>query len=164
MRTKQLTIITLLLLFTSIAGKAQIKGGLGLNYATDINSIGISINGQYDINKKLGATASFTYYFENSNVNWYAFDFNATYNLMEIGGMGKLYGIGGLNFTIVKVDVLGYYDWIGDSSTTDTNIGLNIGGGVNFDITDKISVAPETVLTISNGSYLRIGARVMYAF
>lgn len=163
MKTRQFFAITALLMLIAFAGNAQIKVGAGLSYATDINSAGISINGQYDINEDWAATGGFTYFLEKDYVKWSALDFNANYNITEVGDKSKLYGIGGLNVTFAKLDIPGLSDFMGDVSTSESNVGLNLGAGMNFGLSDKLTLAPEMTYTISSGSYLRIGARIMFS-
>lgn len=163
MKTKQLFLLIALFTLTTVVSKAQLKVGAGLHYATDIDNLGISLNGQYLINDDWTAAAGFTYFLETEYIKWSALDFNAHYSIKTIENVGALYGIGGLNITMIKIDIPGFSDWIGESSTSDSNVGLNIGAGLSIDISEKLVLAPEAVYTISSGGYLRIGAKLLFA-
>ena len=46
----------------------------------------------------------------------------------------------------------------------DTSIGLNLGVGANYKLTDNLNLAPEMRFTVMDGSYFRIGVAVQYMF
>jgi opacity protein-like surface antigen len=143
--------------------QAQFKIGPGVGFATDISSLSISANASYDINEKWAASGAFTYFLEKDNVKWSALDFNANYNITEIENVGALYGIGGINITMVKVDIPGLDDLLGSSSTSSSDFGINLGAGLNLELSDKITLAPELCYTIVNGGYLRAGVKLMFS-
>ena len=153
-------IIAVLLAGTFQEAKAQFTVGAGLGYATDISSLGISANVGYEINETWEATGSYTHFFEKDYVKWSAIDFNANYNISEIENLGKLYAIGGINITTVKLDIPGFNEVFGSSS--ESNFGVNIGAGLKVDLSEKMILAPEMTYSISSGSYLRIGAKLMF--
>ncbi len=84
--------------------KAQFSAGLGLNYATEVNTLGISAQVAYDFSDKWAATGAFTYYLEKNNLTWTNIDLNANYVFTEVGKMGKLYGIAGLSYLTSSYD------------------------------------------------------------
>lgn len=159
-------IITAILLLGSIQEtKAQLTVGAGIGYATDISSLGISANIGYEINETWAASGSYTHFLEKDYVKWSAIDFNANYNISEMENLGQFYAIGGINITTVKVDIPGVdLDGfsLGGGSVSDSNFGINIGAGLKVDLSEKMILAPEMTYTISNGSYLKIGAKVMF--
>ncbi len=156
-------IITILMTGMFNNAKAQFSVGPGLGFATDISSLGISANVGYEINEKWAASGAFTYFLEKEYVKWSALDFNANYNLTEIENIGALYGIGGINVTMVKIDIPGLNELFGSGSTSSSNFGLNLGAGLNIDLSDKMTLAPELAYTISNGGYLRAGVKLMFS-
>jgi hypothetical protein len=180
MKTKQLIFSAVLMVLTTFTSQAQFKAGAGIHYATDINSIGISVNAAYEFNDTWGAMGAFTYFPEKDYVKWSAVDFNGRYNFSQLGDNGVFYAIGGINITTVKVEIDGYsidYDYgdyysdyyssemsSGSTSASSSDVGLNIGVGMELGLSDKISLAPEAIYTISSGGYLRLGTKVMYSF
>ena len=155
-------IIAILLVGSFQETKAQFTVGAGLGYATDISSLGISANVGYEIDETWEATGSYTHFLEKDYVKWSAVDFNANYNISEIENLGKFYAIGGINITTVKLDIPGLSEFLGSSSTSESNFGVNIGAGLKVDLSEKMILAPEMTYSISSGSYLRIGAKLMY--
>lgn len=161
-------IILLVLVVSFSEAKAQISVGGGLHYGTDINNLGISINGKYEFNEKWAAAPSFTYFLKKNNVNWSALDLDANYQITDIENIGGLYGIGGLSMTFwgFKFDDsdLGEYAEIyGDLDTNVTEIGLNLGLGLNVVTSEKLAIAPEIRYTLGGVNYLRIGVKFMFA-
>ena len=160
---KLFVVIVAVLLFGSIQEtKAQFTVGAGLGYATDISSLGISANVGYEIDETWEATGSYTHFLKKDYVKWSAIDFNANYNISEIESLGNLYAIGGINITTVKLDIPGLSEFLGGNSTSESNFGLNIGAGLKVDLSEKMILAPEMTYSISSGSYLRIGAKLMF--
>ncbi|WP_321296370.1 outer membrane beta-barrel protein [Marinifilum fragile] len=155
-------IITILMTGMFNNAKAQFSVGPGLGFATDISSLGISANVGYEINEKWAATGVFTYFLEKDYVKWSTLDFNANYNLTEIENVGTLYGLGGINVTMAKIDIPGLSEVLG-SSTSSSDFGLNLGAGLNIGLSDKMTLAPEVSYTISSGGYLRAGAKLMFS-
>jgi len=157
-----IVIIAILFVGSFQETKAQFSVGAGLGYATDISSLGISANVGYEIDETWEATGSYTHFLEKDYVKWSAVDFNANYNISEIENLGKFYAIGGLNITTVKIDIPGLSEFLGSSSTSESNFGVNIGAGLKMDLSEKMILAPEMTYSISSGSYLRIGAKLMF--
>lgn len=155
-------IVAILLVGSFQETKAQFTVGAGLGYASDISSLGISANVGYEIDETWAATGSYTHFLKKDYVKWSAIDFNANYNISEIESLGNLYAIGGINITTVKLDIPGLSEVFGGSSASESNFGLNIGAGLKVDLSEKMILAPEMTYSISSGSYLRIGAKLMF--
>lgn len=151
--------------FTPNQTKAQqMAVGGGVFYASSVNSIGISLNGEYQFTDEWSAAPSFTYFLKKDDY-WtrMTLDLDANYKFKEIEGVGGLYGIGGIAFTF---DSFKWSDstWGGyDANTTSTTLGLNLGIGLNVPLAEKMTIAPELRYTIMSGGYLRIGAKFMYS-
>jgi hypothetical protein len=166
----------------SITGlKAQISAGAGVVYGTNINTVGFSVHGKYEFTDKWSADPAFTYFLKKDEVTWMALDFDANYILTEIDNVGKLYGIGGLNVTFYKINyefdlreytlnhtksasVYNPEATVYSTSASGSNIGLNLGIGLKVPVGRDMAVFPEIKYTISDGGYLRIGAKFMFGF
>jgi len=139
------------------------SAGFGLVYGTNINNIGFSANGKYEINEKWSAAPSFTYFLKKNSVNWSLLDLDANYQLTEIESLGSLYAIGGLNMTFFKIKYeadLGEYGDFSDSFTG-SDAGVNLGIGLNVPAGD-LAIAPEIKYTLGGANFLRIGVKVMF--
>ncbi|SFF28135.1 outer membrane beta-barrel protein [Sunxiuqinia elliptica] len=157
--------IMVLIMGTAVKqANAQFSIGPGIGFATDISSLGLSANAAYQIDESWAATASFTYFLEKDYLQWTAFDFNANYNLTDIENLGTLYGIGGINITSVSFDFPNFeHDDFSLESYSSSEFGINLGAGLNIDLSEKMVLAPEMTYTVSSGGYLRIGAKLMFA-
>lgn len=159
--------IMVLIMGTAVKqANAQFSIGPGIGFATDISSLGLSANAAYQIDESWAATASFTYFLEKDYLQWTAFDFNANYNLTDIENLGTLYGIGGINITSVSVDFPDFEfedEVVNVGSASSSDFGINLGAGLNIDLSEKMVLAPEMTYTVSSGGYLRLGAKLMFA-
>lgn len=159
-------VVILIVLFAFSEANAQISAGLGVHYGTDINNVGFSMNGEYQINEQWSAAPSFTLFLKKDYVTWSALDLDANYQITKIEKVGGLYGLAGLNMTFYKIKLeydLGVYGDYSDSASG-TEIGLSLGLGLDIPIGDKLALAPEIRYTVGGANYLRMGAKVMYAF
>lgn len=125
--------------------------GLMLGYGSKIENIGLGANAEFELSEKLKIAPGFLYYFTddhefvktnlwelNGNLNYYFIDSN------EIG----VYGLGGLNYThvSVKTDI----PFGGNYSDSSGKIGVNLGAGLNYHITERLSPFAELKFVISN--------------
>lgn len=166
MKTKN--ILFALFFFTAFLGSqkaiSQITAGAGIAYGTDVNTVGITINGQYFVNAKLAISPDFIYYFPRSmgsgfNFNWYEINANGNYYFSD-QGTAKIYGLAGLNLSIVSIPSIGFAG-VGSSAS---NMGLNLGGGADFDINSNITPFAQLKYTINSFGQLVISAGVRYSF
>ncbi len=137
---KVFIVLAIVSTFSFTEAKAQISAGGGLHYGTNINNIGISINGKYAFTEEWSAAPAFTYFIPKDGFTWMVLDLDANYKFMEFDGVGGLYGIGGLGMTFAhyKIDAdLGIY---GDysASGTSTAVGLNLGAGLEIPLNEKM--------------------------
>ncbi len=168
---KRLTLV-LLIAFVSLGTYAQtfdvsrLRAGAGFVYASDINNLGITFNGVYNLNDVWEGSLGITHIFPNNNLKYTVLDFDAHYIFYKANQELNFYGIGGLSFNFWKLDLPTYRigDFVYGGSTNGTEVGLNIGAGLNFKLTDFLNLAPEVRFTIMDGSYARIGATVQYMF
>ena len=160
---KVFIVLAIVSTFSFTEAKAQISVGGGLWYGTNINNIGISIDGKYAFTEEWSAAPAFTYFLPKSGFTWMTLDLDANYQITEFDGVGGLYGIGGLGMTFAR------FDWddglgsiLGSSSYTSTSVGLNLGAGLEIPLNEKMAVSPEMKITIGNGTFFRIGAKFMF--
>lgn len=168
MKTFLKTLFVSILFFVVSESHAQISVGGGLWYGTDINNVGISVNGKYEFNEQWSAAPSFTYFLKKDYLTWSALDFNANYQITEIENVGGLYGIGGFGLTFWGIDGKSsgldeLSEYIGASIDTNvTDFGVNLGLGLNVANNEKFAIAPEVMYTFGGTNYLRIGAKIMF--
>lgn len=177
--------IAILMLSGAFLGKvnaqeSKISVGAGLNYATKIENIGISLQGLYKINPTWEASPKFTYFFKKNFMSYSALDFNGHYVFSD-NGSSAFYALAGLNITFYKFDFGNgselefeideeydlYNDYLGGASFIDdkgSNMGLNLGIGTRFPISDKLDFNAEGKYILGNLNYLNLGVGILYKF
>ncbi len=154
----------------------KLRTGAGLSYASEINNIGVNLNGSYSITDEWEGALGFTHIFRKDYQSYNILDFDAHYIFHQQNEQLNFYGIGGLGFTFwnvnvpsrtvtenvpyageISVEVPGFKD-------NGSEIGLNLGIGANYKLSEELNLAPELRYTIMDGSYLRIGASIQYSF
>ena len=160
-----LLVLTLITFFSGKASAQNLKVGGGLFYATDLNNVGISVNGNYEFSKQLQLAPSFIYFLTKDYVSWKALDIDLHYKLVDNSGL-DIYAIGGLGLTFVSIDIptitLGGSSF-GGGSVSDSNFGVNVGAGVSKSL-GSVDLFAEAKYAITSGSYLKIGAGLLFGF
>jgi outer membrane protein X len=99
------------------------KIGVFLGYGTEVEELGIGVNGEFNINSKVSISPSFIYWFPEDPISWWEFNGNVNY-YFATGGSADFYGLAGLNLFGYNIDG-------GDG---ESEVGLNLGAGANFNI------------------------------
>ncbi|MCU4164316.1 outer membrane beta-barrel protein [Carboxylicivirga caseinilyticus] len=166
MKRNLLILFTLLFstgLFAQSIDGSKLRVGAGLVYATDINNVGVAINGVYSFTNQWEGAAGFTHVFKKNYVSYNIVDFDAHYVFHELSEKFNIYGLAGLGLTFWKIegiDIMGYT--IPDQ--TGSEVGVNLGVGGNYAITENLNLAPEVRFTVMDGSFARLGATLQYRF
>jgi outer membrane immunogenic protein len=119
----------------SFAANSQTRIGAFLGNGSEVSRWGIGANAEFFINDKMAISPSILFYFpEKSNgvkVSVWEVNGNFNYYFLQQDVVG-LYGLAGLNVTGVKVK----YDnsFFGSGSASDSNVGINLGIGANFNV------------------------------
>jgi len=161
-------------LFT-INTKAQKTVGGGLAYGSEIENIGIDITGQYFIKAPLAIEVSFTYYlpkdFGDSSsdfkIKWSELNANVNY-YFKVNGNIKPYGLGGLNMSFLTIPTFNigsiFSGGNGFENKTQSKVGLNIGGGADFDLGKNYTPFAQLKYVIGDADQLQILAGVRFKF
>jgi hypothetical protein len=190
MKNRLLLVVFLIAVSTSSfivkAQDSKISLGAGLNYATDIENIGISLQGLYSINSEWEVSPKFTYFFKKNYTTYSTLDFDGHYVFSD-NGTNAFYAIGGINLTFFKYKYDGpslvrsfelgddfeeaedlYNDIFSGISNNlewkDNEAGINLGVGARFSLTDALSVCTEAKYTTTYSGFLSVGAALMYKF
>lgn len=143
---------------------AQPRLGAGFVYGTEIEEFGVQVNGYYGLDQVLQGLrvgAEFAYYFAEDPVTFWTIDVNGQYRFSKPGPFG-FYAIGGLDIAQVSIDLdLGP---LGDASGSDTEIGLNVGLGVEYAVAPNIEVFGELkyVLSSYDQAVFAVGGRFLF--
>ena len=111
--------------------------GAQLLYGTEVNSLGIGAIAELPVADRMVISPSFSFYFPNEEgfVKTSAFEINGNLNYIFVEQDNlTFYGLGGLNYTNVKVKVDMSQVGMSNVSSSAGEIGLNLGAGANFNI------------------------------
>lgn len=144
--------------FVSISASAQ-QGktalGLNLSYGTDHKAIGIGAKGQYGLTDALRAEASFDYFLKKEGLSMWDINVNLHY-LFSVTEQFKVYPLAGVTFTNWTADFGDWddedmhaktrangEDYDDDYSSSTSKFGFNVGLGLQYDLTEKLSINLE---------------------
>lgn len=138
---KILTFVCVLMLGMGVS-QAQVHqgetaAGVNLVYGSEIKSLGLGARFQYGVLDQLRAEVGFNFFFEHDHNTWCDVNVNAHYLLGLLNDQLFLYPLVGLNYTMAKYN-----------SDEENHIGLNVGAGAEYEITDHIGVNLEYRHTI----------------
>lgn len=110
-------------------GDIAVGGNIGVGL-DDFNNFGLTAKFQWNITDELRLEPSTGYYFENDNVDMWDMNINLHY-LFKPTNLINLYPLAG--FTILHADY----------GRSDTEFGVNLGGGIDFKLTNNFSIGAE---------------------
>lgn len=134
---KKLIVLFSMMFFIMGSAFAQkgIQGaGVHLSYGTEIESFGIGVKYQYNITNNIRLEPSMNYFFKNNGIDQFDINANVHY-LLPMASNVRLYPLAGLTFA--RWDLKSPLGSIGLDDDV-TRLGLNVGGGAEMDITDKL--------------------------
>ncbi|SMO60075.1 Outer membrane protein beta-barrel domain-containing protein [Saccharicrinis carchari] len=125
---------------TTFAQGWKVGGGLTLGTAVGVDDdgsdklgFGLNARGDYAFSEKFSVAPGFTLFFPGSpdgaDVSKWQLNADAHYSFLEEEAFG-LYGIGGLNYSHIKIEA-DAGPW-GKYSASDGEIGINLGAGITF--------------------------------
>ncbi|MEZ4888052.1 MAG: hypothetical protein R3E32_25215 [Chitinophagales bacterium] len=112
--------------------QGQSKLGFGLAYGTDIEEIGLQVRGDFKLGPVASFAPNFTYFFVDGPFNFYTLNGDFHWNFYTSGGM-HIYPLVGLNVT--------FYGF--EDIDTDSELGINLGGGLHVPITSNMDLYGE---------------------
>lgn len=172
MRKLFLTAVIALLSIGAFAQEGQAYLGGQLAYPTDIKSLGIGVKGGYGITDAIRTQATFDYFLKKDNVSCWDLNLDVHY-LFPLGDNIKVYPLAGLTYLRCSVD--GFTQTVStpagsitvgsNESHSDGNLGVNLGGGFQYDLSEKFSLNAEVKFQIiKNSNQGVISAGFLYKF
>jgi opacity protein-like surface antigen len=138
---KSFWMILVLVVIGTTSASAQWQFGGGLSLGTESSGegdlgFGINARADYAINEQWAIAPNFTLWFpsiEGGSVTMWQLNADGHYNFAGNETM-SFYGIGGLNYSYIKVKADSEGPFGIDWSYDDSEIGLNLGVGANMDM------------------------------
>lgn len=135
------TAVLVLFVFAANAQDLDLKGGFG--YAMQSEKLGLNIGAKYGITSEIDAEAGFTFFVPETGTvggvdyryGLWMFDVNGHYNF---GINSDFYA-----YPLLGFNVTGTRDKRGNNKSSNTELGLNIGGGAVYEITSALGAFVE---------------------
>lgn len=155
-------IVFALMGISASAQKGDIAAGLNLSYGTEINFMGIGAKGQYGITDAIRTEASFDYFLKKDGLSMWDVNLNVHY-LFPLTEKLKVYPLAGFTFTNWTM-TWGEEEYYWDDFS-ESYFGLNLGAGLQYDLTDKLALNVEAKYQLVNlFDQLVLGVGVSYKF
>ncbi len=172
MRKLFLTAVIALLSIGAFAQEGRAYLGGQLAYPTDIESLGVGLKGGYGITDAIRTQATFDYFLKKNNASWWDINLDVHY-LFSLGDNIKIYPLAGLTYLRGSVD--GFTQTVStpagsitvgsNESHSDGNLGVNLGGGFQYDLSEKFALNAEVKFQIiKNSNQGVISAGFLYKF
>ena len=143
---KILSLACALMLGVGFASAQVLQGetavGANLVYGSEIESAGIGARFQYGVTDQLRAEVGLNHFFEHKHLSWWDVNINAHYLVGLLNDQLYIYPLAGLNYTMV--DFKGELNVKGEEN----HIGLNIGAGIEYEISEHWGINLEYRHTI----------------
>lgn len=136
---------------SAFAQKGEFRGGANLYYSSEVETLGLGIKAQYYITDEIRPEVSLNYFFEKNDHS--ICEFNANFHYLFDFDAISVYPLGGLNYSSI--------------SSSDNKLGLNLGGGVEYPLNDKVTLGAElkyTLNSIYKNTQLILGVGITYRF
>src|SRR5688572_1688029 len=120
----------------------------------DLDETGLGIVAEFGVAQKVSIAPQFILYFPGNDVSLFELNLNGNYYFFN-QDVFELYGLGGLNFTRVGYEVAG-------ENESDSEIGLNLGIGTNFQFGKKFVPFAEFRFTLGEYDQIALGLGVKF--
>ncbi len=156
---KKLILATLVVLILPLAGFSQFTHiGIEAGYSSQVKEPGFGAYGVFRVNDQIKLTPNFVYYLPHKistddgtqEFQWYTINLDGNFIIVD-QGIFEGYGLMGLNFSIIQ----GMQDEIilglpFTDKRTLQKAGLNIGAGMRFNVSEKVTPFAELRYTIGS--------------
>lgn len=159
---KKLFGLFILMVLVSLSSQAQ-DLRLGMTYGGQIEKLGLQIGGQYGITNEIDLAAGLSWFFPDETSgggvdvrsNFWMIDVDGHYNF-DMGSGLRLYPLAGVNFTTARVK-------INSNSSSNSEIGLNIGGGAAFQLSDPLAAFAEIKYILGDADQAVFGFGILFS-
>lgn len=145
----------LFVLNTNAMAQNEFSAGGGLAYGTEVEAIGIQGGATYSFTEEFRGAADIIIFFPD-NYDWWELNLNGHYKFLAEEGI-SVYALAGINYATLSVD----FGQLGSAS--DSEVGLNIGGGAEFGV-DFAKLYTELKFVLGNADQLALSAGLRFPF
>lgn len=139
---KRMAIVAIAMLTMSVAVNAQEKGDMAaggnlvFGSGDNLTNFGIGAKFQYNVTTPIRLEGSFTYFLEKDFVSMWDLSVNGHY-LFPVVDQITVYPLAGVGILGSKVNFGGF------ASASDSEFAFNLGGGIDFKLTEKLILNAE---------------------
>ena len=155
---KKILMIACMMIASMSAFAQQGKCTFGINgdyMVDDPNNLGFGVNMGYELIDNLRGVAEFNYFLKKDNVSYWNVELNAEY-LFKFGSLA-VYPLAGVDLLGWKVDYMG-------QSTNDSKLGLNLGAGVEYQLSPSLALKAEYNYKTQHDGYSLLKVGVVIPF
>jgi outer membrane protein X len=147
----------------SAFAQKEVRLGAFLGYGSEVDRGALGMLGEFMLNEKMSITPSLAFYFpQNDNdVRYTAWEVNGNFNYYFYDEPSlNIYGLGGFNIISEKVK-WDDHPVFGNTETSDSGVGLNLGIGCNIKVNEQVLPFGELKFTVGevNQVFLSFGAK-----
>ena len=138
---KKMAIVVIAVVTINVAAHAQEKGDMAVGgnlvfgSGDSYSNVGIGAKFQYNVTNPIRLEGSFTYFLEKDYMSMWDLSVNGHY-LIPVADQITVYPLAGLSMMGWKVDY-------GLGNVSNSEFGVNLGGGCDFKLTDKLILNAE---------------------
>jgi len=139
-----------------VKGNAAVGGNLTIGMGDEYTNTALGTKFQYNVSNPIRMEGSFTYFFKKDFFSMWDLSINGHYLIDLPNPKFFAYPIVGLSLMGAKFNApfggisWGYdEDYYDDGSDSSTNFGFNLGGGIEYTLTDRININAEVKYRIS---------------
>lgn len=146
-------------------GDMAIGGNLVLGSGDSFTNYGIGAKFQYNVTNPIRLEGSFTYFLKKDYVTMWDLSVNGHW-LLPVADKITVYPLAGVGILNYGYDLdLGMEEYGVDDSGSKSDIAFNLGGGIDYKLTDKLLLNAELKYKISDRwNRLLVSAGVAYKF
>ncbi|MGB3465432.1 MAG: hypothetical protein WBA74_09180 [Cyclobacteriaceae bacterium] len=148
---KKITILVLMLIAGSTCYAQKYVGG-GIAFGSEIESVGLFVNGEYFVTDQISVAPSLIYFaprdFGSVKIRQSEFNINGNYHFDTDTGL-DFYALAGLNFAFISTPIVNPFTGV-ETRSSNTEVGLNIGGGFNYQWKDNLLPFVEIKYSLSD--------------
>lgn len=149
------SLISFILIFFAKQVSSQINAGIGLDYGSEVEEAGLDVRLGYKLDNQWNLVGDASLFFLDNDQRfvecryWNEINVNAHYYFLTEEQVISPYGLAGLGFTFVGTE---YDDHpaFGDSEFDDSELGLNLGGGIDFNVNERLKPFAEVKYLLSD--------------
>lgn len=168
---KKLFLTALIALGFSAVAQAQIKVGAHFGYGTNLSQPLVGANAEFNVTQKISIAPDFSFYTSQKEGEYkhdlWEINANGQYYITQVlDDKMKIFGLAGINYAQSSLKYISTWHpgTVSNVSVTDSEIGVNLGGGVTYDLSKDFQAFSTLKYTAISTDQLALYMGVRYIF